>query len=107
MMLCASGDIRGHIASHTLLNIFYIARKHLSVDERKEILLLVCKKFNVIGIDKQLIISALLNKDWDDLEDGLQMQCAIIQELDYIVTRDSRDFVMSKVQTLSPDKFFT
>jgi len=38
---------------------------------------MLCEMFNVIGINKHDIIKSLYNKDWDDLEDGLQMQGAV------------------------------
>ena len=103
---CIRGEISGHLASHTLLNIFYIARKHKSVEERKEILRLLCNKFNVIGIDKQIIMNTLGNDKWPDLEDGLQMQCAITENLDYIVTRDLGGFENSTILSCSPEEFF-
>ena len=53
---CLRNEIRGYLTGHTILNIFYIARKHKSVEERKEILLLLCKKFNIIGIDREMIV---------------------------------------------------
>ena len=40
-----------------------------------------------------------------DLEDGLQMQCADKEEIDYIVTRNIRDFKMSKVLAIEPEQF--
>jgi predicted nucleic acid-binding protein len=51
-----------------------------------------------------MIISVLEHNDWKDLEDGLQMQSAVHQRLDYIVTRDVKDFVQSAVKVLSPEK---
>ena len=105
MALCVSGHVSGHLAGHTLLNTFYVARKQLTVDERREILLLLCKRFNVIAVDGPRIVSALNNKDWKDLEDGLQMQCALVEGVDYIVTRDSQGFASSSVPTLSPEEF--
>ena len=102
---CISGQRRGHLASHTILNTFYIARKQKSVKERKEILLLLCKKFNVIGIDRPMIMKSLQNDAWDDLEDGLQMHCADMEELDYIVTRDPKGFETSPVPVFSPEEF--
>jgi len=102
---CLYGKLRGHLASHTLLNIFYITRKHKTVAERKEILLLLCEKFNVIGINKEMIATSLKNDDWDDLEDGLQMQCAEVGNLDCIITRDSKGFEASKVKVYSPESF--
>ena len=102
---CLRGEINGHLASHTLLNIFYITRKEKSVAERKEILLLLSEKFNVIGINKEMITTALKNDEWNDLEDGLQMQCAAVEKLDGIVTRDSEGFETSKVPVYSPEAF--
>ena len=102
---CLTGDINGHLVSHTLLNVFYITRKHKSVAERKEILLLLCEKFNVIGINKEMITASLKNQAWDDLEDGLQMQCAAVENLDCIITRDPEGFTTSKVKVYSPESF--
>jgi len=105
MKYCVSGKAKGHLASHTVLNIFYITRKTFDVETRKEIALMLCEMFTIIGISKDEIIESLHNKDWDDLEDGLQMQGAINEGLDYIITRDMNGFETSKVQVLSPEIF--
>ena len=105
MRYCIIGKIQGHLASHTLLNAFYITRKQKSIAERKEFLLMLCEKFVIIGINKQAIMETLQNEEWDDLEDGLQIQCAIIEDLDYIITRDPKGFESSKIQALSPEEF--
>ena len=102
---CICGKIKGYLASHTLLNTFYITRKEKSVEERKEILLMLCEKFTIIDLDRQTIIESLHNKDWKDLEDGLQMQCAFNENLDYIISRDPKGFENSKVRFLSPEAF--
>ena len=40
-------------------------------------------------IDCGTILKALDAVDFDDLEDSLQMLCANVKELDYIITRDN------------------
>ncbi len=55
--------------------------------------------------DKKTIRKALCNEQWTDLEDGLQMQCADKEKMDYIVTRNIRDFKMSKVLAIEPEQF--
>jgi len=105
MRYCVSGKTKGHLASHSILNIYYITRRAFDVEKRKEISLMLCEKFNVIGLDRQMIINALHNKSWNDLEDGLQMQCAVTESLDYIITRDPKGFEHSKVQVISPEMF--
>jgi len=103
--LCICGHVQGFLASHTILNVFYIIRKDYSIEKRKEICLMLCKKFNIIDINRTMIVESLQNNDWDDLEDGLQMHCAMVEGLDYIITRDINGFKSSKIQVLSPEVF--
>ena len=102
---CVSGTIVGYIACHSLLNAFYVSRKERSVDERKRFLIMLCERFCIIGLESDRVLSALKNACWDDLEDGLQMQCAADEGLDYIITRDWKGFRSSEVQAISPDDF--
>jgi predicted nucleic acid-binding protein len=87
--LCALGKVKGYLASHTILNMFHILRKDFSVAERREILTALCIDFEVIGIDRIMILKALISDNFRDLEDDMQMQieCAISARLDYIITR--------------------
>ena len=105
MEYCINGNLYGYIAGHSLLNIFYITRKEKNVSERKEILLMLCEWFEIIDIDKEMIIFALQNEKWQDLEDGLQMQCASHEKLDYIITRNIEDFIHCEVKALLPEEF--
>jgi len=105
MELCIHDNFRCYLAGHTLLNIFYITRKVKSVAERKEILLMLCDYFDIIDVDKPMIISVLQNENWNDLEDGLQMQSAEQEKLDYIITRNVKDFNNSPVKALLPEHF--
>jgi len=105
MEACIRRKFFGFLASHTLLNIFYIVRKHKTVQERKEIILMLCDKFTVVGINEEMIVSAVKNDAWADLEDGLQMQCALDSGVDCIVTRDPKGFESSKIKIFSPASF--
>jgi len=61
--LCVNKKITGCIAAHTIINLFYILRKELSVDERKSVMKTMCQVFNVVGVDRTTITSALDNDD--------------------------------------------
>lgn len=102
---CIFGEIKGYLAAHTITDLFYILRKDFNVKERKEILILLCNKLNVVEENCQMIKTALNNEEWNDLEDGLQMQCAIEEDVDYIVTRNIVDFKSSKIQAISTEEF--
>jgi hypothetical protein len=60
---------------------------------------------NVIGIDKAKLTEALLNEDFDDIEDRLQVECAESVGADYIVTRNIADFATSPIKAILPEGF--
>ena len=105
MKECFFGETKGYITSHTLTDLFYILRKDFSIEKRKQLLLLLCRHFQVIYEDKTIIVSVLMDDKVKDFEDGLQMMCASIQSLDYIVTRNISDFKASIIPAISPEKF--
>ena len=96
----------GYISSHSLSDLFYILRKDKSINERKAIILHLCKFFTIIPEAKDLFISICNNSEWNDLEDGLQMKCAEIENLDYIITRDNKNgFINSPIKTITQEEF--
>ena len=50
-------------------------------------------------------MDALGEVTFNDLEDSLQMQCAYREDLDYILTRNIKDFRDSKIKAISPEDF--
>lgn len=58
----------------------------------------------IIAEDKDIIKFVLQNEVWNDLEDGLQMRCANVENLDYIVTRNIKDFSDSEVMAILPEQ---
>jgi len=103
--MCMRGKVKGYLAAHTILNIFYITRKDFDVEERRDLSRFLCARFEIIGINQELILDALDAFNFVDIEDGVQEQAAVHEQLDYIVTRDVRGFVGSKVKVLLPEDF--
>jgi predicted nucleic acid-binding protein len=103
--LCLENDIKGCISAHTVPNLHYILRKHLTTEQRKGILLDICRMFTVVGIDAEKLISALHNDDFIDFEDCLQVECAKDFDADYIITRNIKDFRGASVPVLEPSEF--
>jgi len=103
--MCMDGKAIGFIAAHTVLNVLYILRKDFNASKRQRLGRFLCTKFEVIGINGVTMLEALDFPDFRDLEDNLQMQCAIEENVDYIITRDIKDFQNSKVKALLPEEF--
>lgn len=103
--LCISNQIEGLIASHSILNMHCILRKHFSIQDRATLLLSLFSVFTIVNVDNQKIISALENSDFQDSEDCLQAECAEFFNADYIITRNTKDFIKSPIPALTPEEF--
>jgi predicted nucleic acid-binding protein len=102
---CSDQRVNGYIAAHSVTDTFYILRKDYSAKERKDMLLELFDILNVVGIDKAKLMKALLNEDFNDIEDRLQVECAESVGADYIVTRNIADFATSPIKAIFPEEF--
>ena len=102
---CIRNNISGFVTAHSLCDIFYILRKDMAVPQRLSLIGNLCKYLTVISEhqnDFETISEELGTKD---LEDSLQMICAKNYQLDYIVTRNIKDFENSEVKVIEPKLF--
>ena len=77
----------------------------MSVSERKTFLFSLSQITEIIGIDRQKIINAIVNDDFSDFEDCLQAECAKSFSADFIITRNVNDFENSEIKPITPDVF--
>jgi len=103
--LCADKKIQGVMAAHSIPNMFYILRKDMSVEARREMMLNLCDILAIENIDSVKVIAALKNSAFVDLEDCLQSDCARRVKADYIITRNIKDFEISEVPAILPENF--
>ena len=99
-----SNRVSGCLAAHSVTNMWYILRKLMTAEKRRELFLSILGTFDVIALDKQKLISALERRNFTDFEDCLQDECAQDAHADYIVTRNKKDFQWSKVKALTPEE---
>ena len=92
------------IAAHSLTNIFYITRKRFSETERQHIIRSICGICKTRPISGESIEKAITSGYSSDLEDALQMLCAVESNCDYFVTRDQSLYVNCPVRTCLPDE---
>lgn len=105
MEKCATREITGVLAAHSIPNLFYILRKEFSQEERRYLLKNLCKIFQVSELNEKRIIAALENEMFLDFEDGLQEECAVASMADYLVTRNPSDFKHSRIKVILPNEF--
>ena len=98
---CEINKIEGYISALSVPNIVYILRKELTPKRTEEVInqLLLIFKACELKTDDLKKAAAMQHTDY---EDALQMIGAARIKADYIVTRNIRDFLISKVYALTP-----
>ena len=102
---CQQELLQGAITTQSIADIFYILRKDFTSMERRKILLGLCEIFYVSAIDKEKIVTALKNESFEDLEDCLQAEAAVLFGADYVLTRNVKHFATSPVPAITPKDF--
>ena len=94
------------IAAQSYTDLYYVGAKAHGSARMQEILKEVFPLLNVCSIDGTDIAYAL-SEQWKDFEDCLIWRAAKKIKADYIVTRNTSDFIRSDIPALTPAKFFS
>jgi len=92
------------LSSVTFVNVNYIACKFTDKKYVLESLKKVRVLFDVLSVSETEIDKALYS-NFNDFEDAVQHYCALKNNCDYIITRDSKDFKNSEIPFLTPTEF--
>jgi predicted nucleic acid-binding protein len=91
-----------YISAVSYNNIYYILRQSCSHTETIKMLIELNEWTDIIDVSKE-IINKSLKSDFKDFEDAIQYNCAkSLNKLDFIVTRDTKDFKTSSLPILTP-----
>ena len=101
--LCETRQAEGFISALTFANLVYIMRNELNPGQIEEVLEKLSLIFTFTELSPSDLTSAA-HRQWDDFEDALQSVTAERIHADYIVTRNVRDFLKSKITALTPSE---
>ena len=101
--------VNGYIAAHSFSDMYYVLheKEKRDIEYCRTVFLKLCQMFEVCTLDKQRIIEASNNLNFNDFEDSLQSSYAESAGLDYIVTRNISDFKNSSVPAITPEVFIS
>ena len=99
--LCEAHQAEGFISALTFANLVYIMRKELNPRQTEYVLQKLSLIFTFTELSPSDLTSAA-HLQWEDFEDALQSVTAERIHADYIVTRNVRDFLKSKVTAFTP-----
>lgn len=93
-----------YITASSATDIYYLVRKHLhSTEQAKSVMLKLYELFYILDVTASDCKEALLT-EMGDYEDAMISCCAIRNHMDYIVTRNIKDYEKSKIQAILPNQ---
>ena len=101
--LACKRELSLYISPLTYATAAYVLRKH-PIEELRILLSNLRKLSHVTLADEQTVDNAL-SSGFDDFEDALQYCSAIKENVSVIVTRNVKDFSLSKLPVMTPDDF--
>lgn len=102
-----SGKVKIYISAVSYNNIYYILRQTLSNAETITLLDELCEMTEIADLTKA-IIKKSLKSELKDFEDAIQYNCALsLNKIDFIVTRDTKDFRKSTLPIMNPEEALT
>jgi len=102
--LAVSGKLKIYISAVSYNNIYYILRQTFSNTETIKLLNELCEMAEIADVTKA-IIKKSLKSDLKDFEDAIQYYCALnLNKIDFIVTRDTKDFKKSILPVMNPEE---
>ena len=94
-----------YIPASAFTDIYYITQKELKNKESSvELLTNLLNTFRIANVTETNIYEALDLK-WDDIEDCVQYVVGKSINVDYIITRNVRDFIRGLINAMSPKEF--
>jgi len=91
-------------SSHSIVTTHYLLKKYLQEKELRDILYNLLDFIQVIPVDDGIIKKGLRSKH-KDFEDAVQILCASsVEKMNFIVTRNIKDFRDSGIPALNPDE---
>lgn len=101
--LCEIGKVQGYVAALSIANIVYIMRKELDRSQIESVLTKLSAIVTIADMKADDLRKAAA-LPIPDFEDALQSVCASRLKADFIVTRNLKDFQLSKVMAVKPSE---
>ena len=99
-----TSKVKIFISAVSYNNIYYILRQSLSHPETLRLLEELSEMTEIVDVTKP-IIKKSLKSEFKDFEDAIQYNCALtISKIDFIVTRNSKDFKKSILPVMNPQE---
>ena len=103
LVLIEQEQVEGYVSASTFGDLYYIIRKVRGREWTVNYLRQLVSFCQVVTVDRATITMAL-TANFRDFEDAIQYSCAVINQLDAIVTRNPQDFPVTTPRILTPNQ---
>jgi len=105
MKILLDTDVICYFSASSAKDIFYLVKRHTgSLEEAKKAIIQISKFVIFCDTTKHDIQNALLSSVLD-FEDAVIVSSAEREDIDFIITRNQKDFVNSAVKAITPKEF--
>ena len=102
---CTNGTVRGCICAHEITTLYYFLDKSIREKNKiKKTISVIMGWFKVIAIDEEILRQSLYS-EIDDYEDAVIEVSAHVNNAEYILTKNIKDFKKSTIKAITPAEF--
>ena len=100
----ARQEVVGWLPAHSVTTLFYVISRTRNRETAVQAVSSLLDSFTVAKVDDTVIREAL-SLGWKDFEDAVQMAAAGTEDIDYLITRNIKDFQSGPVPVIQPAAF--
>ena len=102
--ICLKGEIKGFICAHEITTLFYFLNKTIKDKIKiKKTLSCIMNRFEIIEVNAGILNKAL-DSEISDYEDAVIESSSVEKKIEYILTRNIKDFKKSIVSAITPEE---
>jgi predicted nucleic acid-binding protein len=97
----ARQEVLGWLTSHSVATLFDVISRARNREAAVQAVTSLLESFNIAKVDDAVIRKAL-SLGWKDFEDAVQMAAVDAEDIDYLITRNVKDFQSGPVPVIQP-----
>ena len=104
-LMAANRVMDVYITASSATDIYYLVKKYLhSAEQAKQVMGKLYSLMGILAVTEEECVDALASVV-NDYEDAVVERTAIKADMDYIITRNVKDFQGAMIKTMLPDDF--
>ncbi len=102
--LVDKGKIKAHVSAIIITNLHYVLRKMTNKEQAIKSLQKLKLLVKILPVDEKIIDLALAS-EFTDFEDSIQYYVAKENEIDFLLTRNKKDYKTADIIILTPEEY--